>query len=176
MTLGLSPDLDKDGYSAFGPRDRSYAVRADSRADYFAKIAFGAADHATPSGRTSDIYDPSAKGARMRAMIASLLLCCSSGALAADTVFECHHKNFPNLPGENSVTLVRNSPKAYTLTLSSYDKPKTYKVNCTFHPERPGVFYCAEGCGAASTATGPTSSPSTPTAKPSRSTATPSTG
>jgi hypothetical protein len=79
-------------------------------------------------------------------VIVAIVCCCWAGpALGAETVLACRHKTFPNLPGENSVVLVRIAPKKYALTVRSYDKPKRFKgLKCTFHEKDAGTFYCAD--------------------------------
>ena len=77
-----------------------------------------------------------------RVFIVGVVLGISSVALAAP-LFQCSEKTFPNIKGKNAVRLVKRGA-GHALIMESYDKPRRYKVTCTFHPEDAGTFYCAQ--------------------------------
>jgi len=67
----------------------------------------------------------------------------ATAALAEGPVrITCSHKAFPNLPGQNAVTLARQPSGSYTASYESYGAPKTRKgLKCAFDAN-PLVFHC----------------------------------
>src|SRR5262245_48983811 len=75
--------------------------------------------------------------------IAVLLVLGSSVAHAEGAArVTCSHKTFPNVQGQNAVTLARQTKGTYTATYESYGAPKTRNgLKCRFD-SNPIVFYC----------------------------------
>jgi hypothetical protein len=54
----------------------------------------------------------------------------------------CTQKTFPNIQGQNAVTLARLANGSYTATYEAYAAPKTKKgLKCSFDAD-PTVFHC----------------------------------
>lgn len=72
-----------------------------------------------------------------------LLALGSSVALADGAArVTCSHKTFPNIQGQNAVTLVRQASGSYTASYEAYGAPKTKKgLKCVFDVD-PIVFHC----------------------------------
>jgi hypothetical protein len=65
-------------------------------------------------------------------------------AVAADgpARVTCSQKTFPNIQGQNAVTLVREAKGPYAATYEAYGAPKTKKgLKCRFDAD-PAVFHC----------------------------------
>src|SRR5262245_47803170 len=80
---------------------------------------------------------------KSRAAIAVVLLFGSSAAGADGPArVTCSQKTFPNIQGQNAVTLAREAKGTYAATYEAYGAPKTKKgLKCSFDAD-PRVFYC----------------------------------
>jgi hypothetical protein len=80
----------------------------------------------------------------MLPLTAIMILTALSSAAPAEgpARITCSQKTFPNLPGQNAVTLARQPNGSYTASYESYGPPKTRKgLKCAFDAN-PLVFHC----------------------------------
>jgi hypothetical protein len=76
------------------------------------------------------------------AVACAVLLAGAAAAVDGPARVNCNQKTFPNLPGQNAVTLARQANGSYTATIEAYAGPKTRKsLKCRFDAD-PMVFAC----------------------------------
>jgi len=77
------------------------------------------------------------------AMVVVLVLGSSAALADGPPRVTCGHKTFPNIQGQNAVTLARQANGSYTASYEAYGAPKTKKgLKCVFDVD-PIVFHCA---------------------------------
>jgi hypothetical protein len=78
----------------------------------------------------------------LAAMAVVLVLDSSAAAAEGPARLSCSQKTFPNIQGQNAVTLARQANGTYTANYEAYGAPKTKKgLKCSFDAD-PKVFHC----------------------------------